>query len=76
MYFKLNNLTNKNGNGKILWCILGFNKSNNLDYGDKDGNLVKANFDMNTLKKMTEYVPKNVFMNKLEINFVSDNSRL
>ena len=52
MYFKLNNLTEgKYGNAQIYWCILGYDKSNNLVYVDKNGNLVKASLDMNTIPK-------------------------
>ena len=51
MYFKLNNFTNKYGNDKVFWCILGYNKSNNLVYMDPNGNLVEANLNMNTIKK-------------------------
>ena len=52
MYFKLNNFTNKKyGNNQIYWCILGYDKNNNLVYVDKNGKLIKANLDMNTIKK-------------------------
>ncbi len=51
MYFKLNNKTNKYRNDKIYLCILGYNKSNNLVYVDKNGNLIEANLNMNTISK-------------------------
>lgn len=52
MYFRLNNLTNgKFGNDQIYWCILGYNKNNNLVYVDKDGNIIEANLNMNTIQK-------------------------
>ena len=52
MYFELNNLTNKKySNDQIFWCILGYDKNNNLVFLDKNGNLVKASLDMNTIKK-------------------------
>ena len=52
MYFKLNNFTNKKyENNQIYWCILGYDKNNNLVYVDKNGKLIKANLDMNTIKK-------------------------
>ena len=52
MYFKMNNLTNKKyANNQIYWCILGYDKNNNLVYVDKSGKLVKVNLDMNTIKK-------------------------
>jgi len=52
MYFKLNNLTNgKFSNNQIYWCILGYDKNNALVYVDKNGNLVRARLDMNTIPK-------------------------
>ena len=52
MYFKFNNLTNgQYPSDKIYWCILGYDKQNNLSYLDKNGNLRKANLDMNTIAK-------------------------
>ena len=52
MYFKFNNLTNgKYSSDKIFWCVLGYDKQNNLSYLDKNGNLRKASLDMNTISK-------------------------
>lgn len=52
MYFKFNNLTNgQYPSDKIYWCILGYDKQNNLSYLDKNGNLRKANLDMNIIAK-------------------------
>ena len=52
MYFKFNNLTNgKYSSDKIFWCVLGYDKQNNLVYLDKNGNQRKASLDMNTIPK-------------------------
>jgi hypothetical protein len=52
MYFKFNNLTSgRYGNNRIYWCILGYDKDNQLVYVDRNGNLVKARVDMNTIRK-------------------------
>ena len=52
MYFKFNNLTNgKYANDQIYWCILGYDSNNRLVYVDKNGNLIKASVDMNTIQK-------------------------
>jgi len=52
MFFKLNNLTNKKfTDDQIYWCILGYDKNNELVFVDKTGNLVKASVDMNTISK-------------------------
>ena len=52
MYFKFNNLTyGKYGNNRIYWCILGYDKNNQLVYVDRNGNLIKARVDMNTIRK-------------------------
>ena len=51
MYFKMSNLTGKFRNNEIYWCILGYDKSNNLVFVNRNGNLVQANLDMNTIPK-------------------------
>jgi hypothetical protein len=52
MYFRMNNLTNgRFPNNKIFWCILGYDKQNQLVYVNRDGNLIRANTNMNTINK-------------------------
>ena len=70
MYFQLNNLTNKYGNDQIFWCILGYNKNNNLVYVDKNGNLVEANLNMNTIQK-NDRMCANICFSLAESNIVN-----
>jgi hypothetical protein len=52
MYISLNNLTNgRFGNNQIYWCIVGYDKQNQLVFVDRNGNLVRANTNMNTINK-------------------------
>ena len=52
MYFRMHNLTGgRFSNNQIYWCILGYDKSNNLVYVDRKGNLIRANTNMNTINK-------------------------
>ena len=52
MFISLNNLTNgRFGNHQIYWCIVGYDKENQLVYVDRNGNLIRANTNMNTINK-------------------------
>ena len=51
MYFKMSNLTGKFRNNEIYWCILGYDKNNNLVFVNRNGNLVQASIDMNVIPK-------------------------
>lgn len=47
---QLNNKTNgKYTDKQIYWCLLGYNKAHQLCYLDKNGNLIPASPDMNTI---------------------------
>lgn len=71
MYFKFNNLTNgKFGNNQIYWCILGYDSNNRLVYVDKNGNLIKASIDMNTIKK-NDRLCANICFTLAEQNIIS-----
>ena len=71
MYFKFNNLTNgKFGNNQIYWCILGYDSNNRLVYVDKNGNLIKASVDMNTIQK-NDRLCANICFTLAEQNIIS-----
>ena len=71
MYFKFNNLTNgKYANDQIYQCILGYNSNNRLVYVDKNGNLIKASIDMNTIKK-NDRLCANICFTLAEQNIIS-----
>ena len=71
MYFKFNNLTNgKYANDQIYWCILGYDSNNRLVYVDKNGNLIKASIDMNTIKK-NDRLCANICFTLAEQNIIS-----